>query len=182
MTEPESHLAIRRATDADARAITALVADAYRHYEPLIGRTPLPMLIHYEHAVREHAVWVLETDGVLSGILELDPRPNHLWIENVAVAPRWQGHGFGRLLLQHAEAEARRLGLDELGLLTNERYLDNIAMYGRYGYRETDRVPHQGTDLVYFRKRLDEPDSGPSRPRPGGARGRGASARMARDR
>ena len=41
----ESHLAptLRRAVDADAPAITELVASAYRHYEPLIGRTPLPM-------------------------------------------------------------------------------------------------------------------------------------------
>jgi len=159
MTDREAAPILRRAVDADVAPITALVADAYRHYEPLIGRTPMPMLIHYEEAVREHEVWVLETDGVLLGILELDPRPDHLWIENVAVAPRWQGHGFGRRLLQHAEAEARRRGLDELGLLTNERYFDNIAMYGRYGYRETDRVPHGGTDLVYFRKRLEEPDA-----------------------
>jgi hypothetical protein len=43
-------------------------------------------------------------------------------------------------------------------LLTNERYVDNIAMYTRYGYRETDRVPFQGTDLVYFRKRVDDPE------------------------
>jgi GNAT superfamily N-acetyltransferase len=159
MTDQEAAPILRRAVEADVAPITALVADAYRHYEPLIGRTPMPMLIHYEDAVREHEVWVLETDGVLLGILELDPRPDHLWIENVAVAPRWQGHGFGRLLLQHAEAEARRRGLDELGLLTNERYLDNIAMYGRYGYRETDRVPYGGADLVYFRKRLEAPDA-----------------------
>jgi GNAT superfamily N-acetyltransferase len=158
MADPDAQPILRRASDDDIRAITVLVADAYRHYEPLIGRTPLPMLTHYEDAVRDREVWVLEADGVLLGILELDPRPDHLWIENVAVAPRWQGHGFGRLLLQHAEAEARRLGLNELGLLTNERYLDNIAMYGRYGFRETDRVAYRGTDLVYFRKRLDEPD------------------------
>ena len=154
MTNGETPLVLRRAGDADVRALTALVADAYRHYKPLIGRTPLPMLIHYEDAVREHEIWVLEADGVLVGIIELGPRPDHLWIENVAVSPRWQGRGFGRLLLRHAEEEARRHGLDELGLLTNERYLDNIAMYTRYGYGETDRVPHHGTDLVYFRKRL----------------------------
>jgi N-acetylglutamate synthase-like GNAT family acetyltransferase len=154
VTHGETPPVLRRAGDADVQAITELVADAYRHYEPLIGRTPLPMLIHYEDAVREHEIWLLEADGVLVGIIELDPRPHHLWIENVAISPRWQGRGFGRLLLRHAEAEARRHGLDQLGLLTNERYLDNIAMYTRYGYRETDRVPHQGTDLVYFRKRL----------------------------
>jgi N-acetylglutamate synthase-like GNAT family acetyltransferase len=160
MTAREAAPILRRAGDADVGAITALVADAYRPYESLIGRTPMPMLIHYEEAVRKHEVWVLETDGMLLGILELEPRADHLWIENVAVAPRWQGHGFGRLLLQHAEAEARRRGLEEVRLLTNERYLDNIAMYGRYGYRETDRVPYRGTDLVYFRKRLEEPDAG----------------------
>ena len=158
MTEIEKRPVLRRATDADARSITELVADAYRHYEPLIGRTPMPMLIHYEEALREHDVWVLEANGTLVGIIELEPRLDHLWIENVAVAPRWQGRGFGRLLLRHAEAEARRHGLAELGLLTNERYLGNIAMYARYGYRETERVPYRGTDLVYFRKRLTDPE------------------------
>lgn len=154
MTESETQPVLRRAIDADAPSITELVADAYRHYEPLIGRTPMPMLIHYEEALRAHDIWVLEANGTLVGIIELEARPDHLWIENVAVSPRWQGRGFGRLLLRHAEAEARRRDIEELGLLTNERYVDNIAMYTRYGYRETGRVPHQGTDLVYFRKRL----------------------------
>ena len=157
MTESEAQPVLRRATGADARSITELVADAYRPYEPLIGRTPMPMLTHYGEAVREHEVWVLEAAGTLVGVIELEPRPDHLWIENVAVSPRWQGRGFGRLLLRHAEAEARGRGLEEVGLLTNERYLDNIAMYTRYGYRETDRVPYQGTDLVSFRKRLSAP-------------------------
>jgi N-acetylglutamate synthase-like GNAT family acetyltransferase len=157
MTDSETQPVLRRATGADARSITDLVADAYRPYEPLIGRTPMPMLTHYGEAVREHEVWVLEVAGTLVGVIELEPRPDHLWIENVAVSPRWQGRGFGRLLLRHAEAEARGRGLEELGLLTNERYLDNIAMYTRYGYRETDRVPYQGTDLVSFRKRLSPP-------------------------
>ena len=154
MAESDYAPELRRATDADAGAITELVIAAYRHYEPLIGRTPLPMLVHYAEAVREHEIWVLELDGGLVGILELQPRADQMWVENVAVAPRWQGRGFGRLLLRHAEAEAARHGLHEIGLLTNERYLDNIAMYTRHGYLETHRVPHQGTDLVFFRKQL----------------------------
>ena len=154
MADSERTPALRRATQADVQAITELVAAAYRHYEPLIGRTPLPMLVHYADAVREHEVWVLELDGGLVGVIELQPRADQLWVENVAVAPRWQGRGFGRLLLRHAEVEAASHGLLEIGLLTNERYVDNIAMYTRYGYRETHRVPHQGTDLVFFRKQL----------------------------
>jgi len=112
------------------------------------------MLVHYADAVREHEIWVLELDGDLVGVLELQPRSDQMWVENVAVTPRWQGRGFGRQLLRHAEVEAVRHGLHEIGLLTNERYLDNIAMYTRYGYRETHRVPHQGTDLIFFRKQL----------------------------
>jgi GNAT superfamily N-acetyltransferase len=144
----------RRATARDVPAIADLVTSAYRHYEPLIGRTPLPMLADYAEAVRDHQIWVLDGPAGPVGVLELEPRPDHLWIENVAIAPDRQGEGLGRLLLEHAESEARRMELDEIGLLTNERYAANIAMYTRYGYRETHRVPHRGTDLVYFRKRL----------------------------
>jgi ribosomal protein S18 acetylase RimI-like enzyme len=145
---------LRLAGDDDAPAITALVRAAYEHYEPLIGRTPLPMLTDYAVAVREHVVWVVEDGARIVGVLELDLREDHLWVENVAVSPDQQGRGLGRRLLRHAEDEARRHGLREIGLLTNERYAANIAMYTRYGYRETHRQPHLGTDLVYFRKTL----------------------------
>lgn len=146
-------LLMRRALAADADAVRRLVHAAYRHYEPLLGRTPMPMLTDYDVAVREHEVWVLETaDGIIAAVLELIERPNHLWIDNVAVDPAWQGKGLGRKLLGFADDECRRRGLPELGLLTNERYVANIAMYERYGYRETGREPHLGTDLVHFRK------------------------------
>ena len=137
-------------------AITELVRAAYEHYEPLIGRTPLPMLTDYAAAVREHIVWVAEEDDRIIGVLELDVRDDHLWVENVAVAPDQQGRGLGRHLLRHAEDEARRQGRREIGLLTNERYAANIAMYTRYGYRETHRQALLGTDLVYFRKSLPD--------------------------
>ena len=145
---------VRRANDADADAIRDLVAAAYAKYITLIGRMPMPMLADYGTAMREHEVWVLEEDDTVVGIIELVPESDHLWIENVAIAPSHQGHGLGRRLLALAEVEARRHGLTALGLLTNERYADNIAMYERYGYRETHRTPHLGTDLVHFRRPL----------------------------
>lgn len=145
---------LRAAEPADADRIARLVDAAYRHYIPLLGRTPIPMLTDFAAAIGSHAVWVLAADDDIAAVLELDDRGDHLWIDNVAVDPRRQGLGLGRWLLGFAEREARRLGRTELGLLTNERYTANIAMYERYGYRETHREPHLGTDLVYFRKRL----------------------------
>ena len=93
-------------------------------------------------------------DGTLVGVIELVVRDDRLWIENVAIRPAAQGQGLGRRLLQHAEAEAAARGLPQVGLLTNERYASNIAMYERYGYRETHREPYLGTDLIHFRKSL----------------------------
>ncbi|OGO55749.1 MAG: hypothetical protein A2V85_02245 [Chloroflexi bacterium RBG_16_72_14] len=146
---------LRPATPADAEAIAALVDIAHRDYAALIGRTPLPMLADHARAVREQEVWVLEAgDGRLVGVIELVAHPDHLWVENVAVEAADQGLGHGRRLLVHAEAEARRRGLSEVRLLTNERYARNIAMYVHYGYVETHREPYQGTDLVNFRKVL----------------------------
>jgi GNAT superfamily N-acetyltransferase len=145
---------LRRATAADVEAIRALVAAAYRGYIPLLGRTPTPMLSDVAAAVREHDVRVLDAGDRLVGVIELIARVDHLWVHNVAIAPDAQGRGLGRRLLAFAEDEARRLGLPAIALLTNERYLANIAMYERYGYRETHREPYRGTDLIHFRKTL----------------------------
>jgi ribosomal protein S18 acetylase RimI-like enzyme len=147
---------LRLADGADVPAIRALVDAAYGPYAQLIGRTPIPMLADYDEAVREHEVWVLDEARTVVGLLELIPRADHLWVENVAVAPDRQGRGLGRRLLRHADAEAVRRELPEIRLLTNERYVDNIAMYERYGYRETHREPHLGTDLVHFTRALSE--------------------------
>jgi ribosomal protein S18 acetylase RimI-like enzyme len=156
MPDPTPPVAtLRRASDADAEPIRDLVHAAYVDYTPLLGRTPLPMLADYAVVVREHDTWALvDDDDRIVGVIELVPHADHLWVENVAILPAAQGRGHGRRLLRHAEDEARRHGLSEMRLLTNERYVANIAMYKRYGYRETHREPHLGTDLVYFCKDL----------------------------
>ena len=152
---PESAASLRQADASDADPIRDLVAAAYGHYIPLIGRKPMPMLADYSVAIREHDVWVLEAAGAIAGVLETVSHDDHLWIENIAITPGCQGRGFGRRLLDHAEREARRRGLSEVRLLTNERWSDNIAWYTRSGYLETHREPRLGTDVVHFRKVLD---------------------------
>ena len=136
-------------------AITALVHDAYVGSVALLGRQPMPMTVDYAEAVALHEVWVLDEGDRLSGVLELIAKPDVMWIENVAVAPDRQGRGLGRRLLAHAEAQARERGLTAMGLLTNRRYVENIAMYQRHGYRETARAPRGGADVVTFRKVLE---------------------------
>lgn len=153
VTEPGTiEPALRRAGPDDAAAIETLVAAAYRPYTPLLGRTPMPMLTDYAIGVRERDVWILATGAAIVGVLDLVAHADHLWIDNLAIDPVWQGRGLGRRLLLHAEAEARARDLPEVRLLTNEHYHRNLAIYAAFGYRETHRAPHLGSDLVHFRK------------------------------
>ncbi|PYP34224.1 MAG: GNAT family N-acetyltransferase [Gemmatimonadetes bacterium] len=75
-------------------------------------------------------------------------------IDNVAVHPARRGTGFGRALLEFAEAEARRSGFDSIYLFTHEKMTENLALYSRMGYVEYDRRSKLNFSLVYMRKLL----------------------------
>ena len=95
--------ALRRAVADDAAAVRVLTREAYAKWVPVIGREPLPMRADYDEAVREHRVDLAFLDGGLAALIQTIDKGDHLVIENVAVAPAFQGHGLGRYLLAHAE-------------------------------------------------------------------------------
>lgn len=126
---------LRRAVAADAAAVRALTRQAYAKWVPLIGREPKPMQADYDRAVREHRIDLALLDGALAGLIETIEQPGHLLIENVAVAPAFQGCGVGRRLMAHAERLATAQNHAELRLYTNARFEENVALYRRLGYR-----------------------------------------------
>ena len=128
-------LKLRRAVAEDAAAVRALTRAAYAKWVPLIGREPKPMQADYERAVREHRIDLALRADALAGLIETIEQPDHLLIENVAVAPAFQGKGVGRRLMAHAERLAVELGRTELRLYTNARFTENVALYRRLGYR-----------------------------------------------
>ena len=144
----------RRAHPDDASAIAALVNRAYEKYVARIGRKPRPMTADYDAAVTAHQMWVIEDNGVIVAALELIPEKDVLLIENIAVDPAQQGTGLGKRLLAFAEDEARRQGFAALRLYTNEKMTENIALYARYGYRETSRETLRNLHVVHMRKDL----------------------------
>jgi GNAT superfamily N-acetyltransferase len=146
---------IRRAPPEMAPALAALVQRAYAHYVPVIGRRPAPMDDDYDaRCAAGEAFWLPDAKGELAGLIILEEAPDHLWIDNVAVEPTLHHQGLGRVLLAFAEDEARRRGVAELRLLTNERMTRNIGVYARCGYEEYDRREENGFRRVYMRKRL----------------------------
>jgi GNAT superfamily N-acetyltransferase len=135
-------------------ALRALVRAAYAKYVPRLGREPAPMLDDYAARIAAGQAWVLEEDGALLGALILEDEPGALMLYNIAVAPAAQGMGVGRRLIAFTEAEARRRGHAVLKLYTNERMVENVAMYPRLGFTETHRGAESGHRRVHFEKRL----------------------------
>ena len=128
-------LRLRRAAVEDAAAVRALTRAAYAKWVPLIGREPQPMQADYVRAVREHRIDLALLADELAGLIETIEQPDHLLIENVAVAPAFQGKGIGRCLMAQAEHLAVDLGRSEVRLYTNARFTENVALYRRLGYR-----------------------------------------------
>jgi GNAT superfamily N-acetyltransferase len=145
---------IRQALPEDAAAVTACVRAAYAVYVDRIGREPAPMAADYTALIAAAAVWVAADGGAVSGVLVLHEQPPAMLVENVAVLPERQGHGLGRELLEFAEGRARRAGLAELVLYTNERMTENLSFYPALGYVETGRGMQDGFARVFYRKTL----------------------------
>ncbi len=124
---------LRAAGAADLDAVAALQQAAYRRNAAILGVEPLPLREDYSTILGRYEVWLPE-DAPASGVLVLDPQPDHLLIWSVATAPEAQGHGLGKKLLQAAETRARDLGLGRLRLYTGEKLALNIEWYRRCGY------------------------------------------------
>ena len=132
----------------------ACIQSSYQPYISRIGKPPGAMLDDYSEVVRRHQAYVAEVDGVVVGVLVLIPSKERVLLDNVALAPSFQGKGLGRRLIEFAEAKAREQGYRSLDLYTHERMTENIEMYMHLGYVETERRTERGYHRVYMRKIL----------------------------
>jgi len=145
---------VRRAGPEDAPAIHDLTHAAYAKWIPLIGREPKPMTTDFHAAVRAHIIDLLFEGCVLAGLIEMVPAPDHLLIENVAVAPAYQGRGHGKTLLAHADCFAELHGCRTIRLYTNSRFVENLRLYERLGYVEDRLETNIRGVIVHMRKSL----------------------------
>jgi GNAT superfamily N-acetyltransferase len=145
---------IRLAGAADVPAITACVQAAYEAYVPRMGMRPAPM--DADHAARVEAgqAYVLTDGDAVAGLIVLVPEGLDLLVENVAVNPSHQGHGYGRTLMEFAERRARATGAAALTLYTHELMTENQRIYARLGYTETTRRTEHGFARVFMTKPL----------------------------
>jgi ribosomal protein S18 acetylase RimI-like enzyme len=143
---------IRRGSEEEVPAIEGIVRAAYQHYIPRIGKPPQPMTDNYHAQVASGNVWVLVVDREIVGLVVLVPEADSLLLENIAVAPEKQRLGFGRRLIEFAEARARQCGYRKIHLYTHELMHENLAWYARLGYQETSHRLDSGFPRVFMSK------------------------------
>ncbi|KAK8022427.1 hypothetical protein PG993_013194 [Apiospora rasikravindrae] len=94
------------------------------------------------------------TRAVGSIIVAPNPACTALKINNLVVDPDSQGKGYGRVLMGFAEELARTRGLNKLTLFTNVMMWENVGLYAKLGFTETERKVEDGYERVYFEKGL----------------------------
>ncbi|MEM0988382.1 MAG: GNAT family N-acetyltransferase [Pseudomonadota bacterium] len=84
--------------------------------------------------------------GKLVGCLFLSDQPDCLMIAKLAVAPKRQGQGIGRALVEGALRVALSLSKPVVRLQTRVELVENHQAFARLGFVETGRTSHDGYD------------------------------------
>ena len=145
-------MTIRLGQLPDLPAIKDCAHAAYELYVPRLGQKPPPMVADYEDQITQKTLYVLEDNANVVGFIVFFKVDDYIHIENVAVFPDQQGHGYGAKLIEYAEDEAKSTGLNKVELFINEEMTENIKYYPSRGYEEFGRWKEDGLDRIFFRK------------------------------
>lgn len=146
---------IRRGRWREWRVIRRLVDAAYTPYVLPLSIQPSHWRGYFRRLMINRQIWVLEDRGKLIGTIGIQDGSINLYLGLVTVHPEAQGRGFGRILVEFAEAQARSRGLVRLTLDTHEHFADAIEFYRHLGFVEVGRQPAKDYVAVRMLKRLD---------------------------
>ncbi len=145
---------IRQARPADQRAIVTCVQAAYAKYTVRIGKKPAPLLANYALLIAQEVVYVLAKEEEIHGVLVMMLQERRMFVENVAIDPRFQRQGLGRVLMNFVEQQTRIHQLNEICLYTHELMTENLDFYRHLGFDEEERRTEDGYRRVFLRKTL----------------------------
>ncbi|KAF4949242.1 hypothetical protein FSARC_13548 [Fusarium sarcochroum] len=151
-------VSLQRAQVEDIPSIKSIVVAAYTKYIERIGKPPAPMTADYTALLATANVFVLQNHGdkaiVGAIVLQHEPGADHVKVGNLVVDVAAQGRGYGGVLMRYAEEFARSRGCLALTLFTNVKMYENLGLYPKMGFVESERKTEDGYERVYFRKEL----------------------------
>jgi N-acetylglutamate synthase-like GNAT family acetyltransferase len=146
---------IRDATIDDADSLAGLVSRSFRDVAERFGLTPencpthpsfcTPEWIRADFQKRKQYYLLSSADEGACGCVAIEqPQPDICYLERLAVLPESRRRGYGRALVEHvlAEARRRRAARVELAIIGEHHELQH--WYERHGFTflRTARFPH----------------------------------------
>ncbi len=102
--------------------------------------------------------WVIGAPPLACVVMTL--KTDVLYVGKLAVATKERGNGLARMLLDHAETRARKLGVSWIELQTRIELEKNHATFAALGFVETERTAHTGytrPTSITFRRAVTSP-------------------------
>lgn len=152
MKHPPGHAEIRSAGEQHLPALAELAGVIWRqHYPGIISHEQIDYMLgkmysletlREEIRAQDIRFYQLVVAGEMAGFAAFGPatEPGVMKLHKLYLLPELHGRGLGSRLLQHCEAEARRLGARRLILAVNKRNARAIAAYRRNGFAITESV------------------------------------------
>jgi ribosomal protein S18 acetylase RimI-like enzyme len=88
------------------------------------------------------------------GYIAFWPTADEMFVDTLAVSPKYHRRGLGSRLLAFADNETSRLGLKAITLFTKAKMPGNLRFYRRRGYREIGRCDDDGFCRVFYAKKI----------------------------
>ncbi len=139
---------IRACTRGDVDTLVGTIRGAFRDVAERFGLTEQNCPRHPSNCRADWVekdmdrgvnYYVLETSGQVAGSVALEyVRPGLCNLERLAVLPEYRKRGYGRALVDHVFAEARKLGCNtvRIGVIAGQTELKN--WYRGFGFVETE--------------------------------------------
>ena len=136
-----TNITIRQYNASDLDRCRALWGELTQHHrdiydDPSIGGAVAGSYFdkHLARAGPEH-IWVAEHNGEVVGFVGLIVGEQEAEVEPIVVASGHRGKGIGKSLLNHAIAEAKRMGVRFLNVRPVARNVEAISFFYNSGFR-----------------------------------------------
>jgi len=151
-------IALRRATSADSEFCFQLHKAAMGDYVAAIWGWDDPVQRGFHVRAFDPRRWqIITANGADVGMLDVERRPDEIYLARIEIHPDYQGRGFGtrliRALLEEAGQRGQDLVLDVLAV--NQRAQ---ALYRRVGLAEVARHGDDGVRVTMRSSRSGRPD------------------------
>jgi ribosomal protein S18 acetylase RimI-like enzyme len=135
------HISLRPATAADKEFLYELHRATMREYiDETWGWDEEWQRREFEGRFSKANQQVILADGTAVGMLEVEYRPDELFIANIQVRPSAQRRGIGSLIIAELVTQGRRTN-QPVTLQVLEVNLDALRLYERLGFVVTARTP-----------------------------------------